>query len=144
MLRSYLQALQRAILSARGAEISQRSAGLAEQDLRLSLDDVVGELPYYGIAEPLIEPSRVLVERRHAHEDVGRDPQDPFFGELNQLRAQPAPPAARVDADGLDVAHKRAGHAENKEAGHALRVPGQVDLAVRIAHDGKGRLEAAP
>jgi hypothetical protein len=118
--------------------------GLAQQNLRMTRDDVVGQLTHDLITEALVQLAGTLIERGDAHENVGRLTQNTLFRELDQSRPESLPPPVRLDQDCLDVADKRAGHAENQESGQPGLIPGHVYLAGRILYDSKRVLIRSP
>lgn len=70
----------------------------------MAANDVVGELSYDLVAQPLVQPLGVQVEGGHAHEDIGRDLQYPPFGKFYQCGAESLPSTQRINADRLDIA----------------------------------------
>jgi hypothetical protein len=78
---------------------------------------------------------RFLVERRHAHKDVGFFRKNSFFGKRDQATAEALPPPIRSHRHALNVTGECAFHLQNDEAAHLSFGNGHINFSQPIGHN---------
>jgi hypothetical protein len=122
-------------------EIRQWTSRFSEQNLRITPDDVVGQLAHSRIPEPLIEPSRIVVKGGHAHKYIGRVSEDSLFREFEQFGANALAPPLGVYQHSLDETDEDTRHAQNEKPYQLSTFICAVDLSSVVPDNPKRRFE---
>ena len=125
-------------------EIGERTDRLAEEEFGVPANEIVAERSHHSVAELFVQPPRLVVEGRHAQEDVRRLAEDPLLGELDEARPDAAAAELGRDAHRLDVTDERAAHAQDDKAAQDGSMPRHVALARLVAHPAERLGEIPP